>query len=104
MVSNSDFYLDYDEDKGVFKAFADRPETGSGVLAAASNSLEDLLQQCKQNGLVNFIGMTTRASDEIYRWLTVVQPSLQYIEGLWGSSGPSKRGPVSFRPPSSQSE
>ena len=96
------FYVGYDEDRAIFKAYVHASDTDRDVWrpAEVSTSLEELLKKCKQRGLEHFDGLTKAAVNEIHRWLVVALPTLQYVEGLWGAPGPSGRGPMGFKPPS----
>ena len=95
------FYVGYDEDRAIFKAYVHASIPGRDVwhLAEVSRSLEELLNKCRQRGLVTFDGLTPPAINEIHRWLVVDRPTLEYVEGIWGGTGPSERGPIGFRPP-----
>ena len=95
------FQVGYDEDGAVFEAYvpASTSARDGWELAEVSRSLEDLFEKCRQRGLVNFAGLTPAAINKIHRWLVVERPALEYVEGCWGSSGPSERGPIGFRPP-----
>lgn len=95
------FHVGYDEDRAIFIAHVYASDSDRDVWrpAEVSPSLEELLKKCKQRGLIHFDGLTQTAIDEIHRWLVVDRPTLQYVEGLWGTPGPSERGPIGFRPP-----
>lgn len=93
------FYVDYDEGAAIFKACVHVSDRGVWHPAEVSRSLEELLKECRERGLVNFDGLTPAAVNKIHRWLVVDRPTLEYVEGLWGGSGPSERGPMGFRPP-----
>ena len=94
------FYLGYDESAGIFEAHipASNSASAGGTLAEVSRSLEELLKMCRERGLVHFAGMTPAAINKIHRWLVVERPALMYVEESWGSSGPSEKGPMGFRP------
>ena len=95
------FYVGYDEDQAIFEAYVHASIPGRDVwhLAEVSRSLEELLKDCRERGLVNFDGLTPAAINKIHRWLVVDRPTLQYVEGIWGDTGPSERGPIGFRLP-----
>lgn len=94
------FHVGYDEDQAIFEAYVHSSTSGRDVwhLAEVSRSLEELLKKCRERGLVHFDGMTREAVNEVHQWLVVTRPTLEYVEGLWGSPGPSERGPMGFRP------
>ena len=94
------FHLGYDERECIFEAYVSESNSAhdSWMLAEVSRSLEELLEKCRQRGLVHFDGMNQAAINRIHRWMVVERPALEYVEECWGSVGPSKRGPIGFRP------
>ena len=95
------FHVGYDESNSIFEAYV-RVSTSAQddvMLTAASRSLETLLKKCRQQGLVNFDGLTPEAVNKIHRWLVVERPAYDYVAGIWGGSSLSDRGPIGFRPP-----
>lgn len=94
------FHVGYDEGNGIFEAYVHASTSARDVweLAEVSRSLEVLLKNCRQRGLVNFDGLTPEAAKKIHRWLVVERPAYDYVAGIWGGSSPSERGPIGFRP------
>ena len=91
---NGHFHVGYDEVSGMFKAYVYVSSRSTWSPTEVSQSLDDLLQKCRQQGLVHFDGLDQTAIDYIHQWLSVERPTLEHVESLWKGLGtPSKLGP-----------
>ena len=89
-----DFSLGYDTRRNVFTAHIYESDHRHSRLIEDAYSLEDLFAKCRARGLTLYsIGQPL--IDLTNHWLADL-PAVQYLEGRWGETGPSKRGPMGF--------
>ena len=84
---------------GKFVAFYYRDK---GIISShhsiSNDYIEDLLEKCRDFGLLNFAGLTREAVDEVLYWQTRSKPMNEVVERLWaGESSASRR--IGFRAP-----
>ncbi len=97
--SITEFYVGYDPDSGLFKAFMET-DRGTWMPSEVSTSLPGLFSRCKASGLAFNGEVTEKAAEVIHKWL-VLRPAIDLISELWEDQDPNrKQRHIGFRPES----
>ena len=94
------FYIDYEVRDNRYRAVQVAPANNEFLaIAEESESLEDLLNRCRESGLKHLVGLDSSAIEKILYWIRS-RPALELVKDLWqGESNLSTKSPMGFTPP-----
>ena len=97
------FYVDYNENSRIYKAFTFDSNSRTWQPAEVSYTLDGLFECCKKNGLTTLDGFTDAAIYAIHKWLSIELPTLLQAEEKWDGEisylQPNQTRPIGFQPP-----